>query len=151
MSTVATSPLRDRHVVCTVCDIGCQLRAEVADGKLTKVLPHENPLLARNICYKGTAAPAIHNHPDRLRVPLKRAGERGQDEWVEISYQQAMDEIAEKLQGIVAKYGAESLAVSTSGWNTQVTHGMDRRFMNLLATGSAEYRSAREIPPQSTS
>ena len=124
----------ERHVVCTVCDIGCQLRPVVTDGKLTQILPHENPLLAHNICFKGTAAPQIHNHPDRLRVPLKRAGERGEDRWEEISYEQAMDEIAQKLMRIVATHGPEALAVSTSGWNTQVTHGLDRRFMNLLGS-----------------
>ena len=45
-----------------------------------------------------------------------------------------MDEIAEKLKSIVAQYGPESFAVSTSGWNTQVTYGADRRFMNLLGS-----------------
>lgn len=123
-----------KHVVCTICDIGCQMRAVTKDGKLDKILPHENPLLARNICYKGTAAPQIHNHPDRLRVPLKRVGERGDDRWEEISYEQAMDEIAERLQSVVDRYGPEAFAVSTSGWNTQTTHSMDRRFMNLLGS-----------------
>ena len=124
-----------KHVVCTICDIGCQMRAVADDeGKVAKILPHDNPMLARNICFKGTAAPQIHNHPDRLRTPLKRVGERGEDRWEEISYEKAMDEIAEKLAAIVERYGAESFAVSTSGWNTQTTHGLDRRFMNLLGS-----------------
>ena len=111
-----------KHVVCTICDIGCQFRAQAQDGQLSRILPHENPLLAANICFKGVAAPHIHNHADRLRVPLKRGGERGQDQWEEISYTQAMDEIAERLGGIVQKHGPEAFAVSTSGWNTQTTH-----------------------------
>ena len=123
-----------KHVVCTICDIGCQLRAEAEDGEVTRILPHENPLLAGNICYKGVAAPQIHNHPDRLRVPLKRVGERGEDQWEEISYEQAMDEIAERLSGVIEAHGPEAFAVSTSGWNTQTTHSMDRRFMNLIGS-----------------
>ncbi len=122
------------YTVCTICDIGCQLRSVAEDGKVVKVLPHDSPALARNICYKGTAAPQIHNHPDRLRVPLRRVGARGEDRWEEISYEQAMDEIAEKLRGVVDEYGPEAFAVSTSGWNTQTTHGFDRRFMNLLGS-----------------
>jgi len=125
---------QSKHVVCTICDIGCQLRAEVKDGRLARILPHENPLLARNICYKGVAAPDIHNHEDRLRVPLKRVGERGEDRWEEISYDQAMDEIAERLSAVIEAHGPEAFAVSTSGWNTQTTHSMDRRFMNLLGS-----------------
>ena len=121
-----------KYSVCTICDIGCQVRTEAADGRVSRVVAHDNPMLAANICYKGTAAPHIHNHADRLRTPLKRVGERGEDRWEEISYEQAMDEIAERLGGIVEKYGPEALAVSTSGWNTQTTHGLDRRFMNLL-------------------
>ncbi len=125
---------RTTYSVCTICDIGCQLRSETVDGKLKRVIAHDNPMLAANICYKGVAAPDIHNHADRLRVPLKRVGERGEDKWEEISYQQAMDEIAERLRSVVDRYGPEAFAVSTSGWNTQSTHSMDRRFMNLLGS-----------------
>ena len=121
-------------VVCTICDIGCQLKAESVDGVVTKVRPHDHPMLRKNVCYKGTAAPHIHNHADRLRVPLKRVGERGEDRWEEISYEQAMDEIAERLQDVVDQYGPEAFAASTSGWNTQTTHGCDRRFMNALGS-----------------
>ena len=132
--TEATNSGETKHVVCTICDIGCQLRAETKDGRLSRILPHDNPLLARNICYKGVAAPHIHNHADRLRTPLKRVGERGADRWEEISYQQAMGEIAERLADVVDTHGPEAFAVSTSGWNTQTTHSMDRRFMNLLGS-----------------
>ena len=112
---------RTGYSVCTICDIGCQLRTTTEDGVVTKVEQHDNPLLAKNICYKGTAAPKIHNHPERLRVPLKRVGERGEDRWQEISYEQAIAEIAERLQGVIDTHGPEAFAVSTSGWNTQTT------------------------------
>ncbi len=128
------NPQHTKYCVCTICDIGCQFRAVVQDDRVVRILPHESPALARNICFKGTAAPQIHNHPDRLRVPLKRVGARGSDQWEEISYEQAMDEIAERLSTIVTEHGPESFAVSTSGWNTQTTHGFDRRFMNLLGS-----------------
>jgi anaerobic selenocysteine-containing dehydrogenase len=80
----------------------------------------------------GTAAPHIHNRKDWLTVPLKRVGERGEDKWEEISYEQAIDEIAVKRAAIVKEHGPGSFAVSTSRWNTQTTNGMDRRFTNLL-------------------
>ena len=128
-----------QYSVCTICDIGCQLRPETEDGKLIRMKAHDNPGLARNVCFKGIAAPHVHNHDERLRVPLKRVGERGEDKWEEISYEQAMDEIAERLKGVVDEHGPESLVVSTSGWNTQTTHSMDRRFMNAL--GSPNYIS----------
>ena len=125
---------RSGYVVCSICDIGCQLRAESKDGRLERIRAHDSPAVARDICYKGTAAPHIHNHADRLRVPLKRVGERGEDRWEEISYAQAMDEIAERLRGVIDRHGPEAFAVSTSGWNTQTTYGLDRRLMNLLGS-----------------
>lgn len=123
-----------KHVVCTICDIGCQLRAEAERGKVVRILPHEHPILAKNICFKGTAAPQIHNHPDRLLHPLKRVGARGENRWETISHEQALDEIAERLATIVAAHGPEALAVSTSNWNTAVENGMGRRFMNVLGS-----------------
>ncbi|MEM7100480.1 MAG: molybdopterin-dependent oxidoreductase [Pseudomonadota bacterium] len=123
-----------KYSICSICDIGCQLRTQATDGKVSRVVAHDNPMLSNNICFKGVAAPSIHNHPDRLRKPLKRVGGRGEDKWEEISYEQAMDEIADRLKKIINKYGPESFAVSTSGWNTQVTYGADRRFMNLLGS-----------------
>ena len=126
------SARRTGYNICSVCDIGCQVRTLSVDGRVERVVAHDSPALARNICYKGTAAPHIHNHEDRLRVPLKRVGARGEDRWEEISYAQAMDEIAARLQAVVDQYGPEAFATSTSGWNTQTTYGLDRRFMNLL-------------------
>jgi anaerobic selenocysteine-containing dehydrogenase len=70
-----------KYSVCTVCDIGCQLRTEAEEGKVSRVIAHDNPALAGNICYKGTAVPLIHNHPDRITKPLKRVGGRGEDRW----------------------------------------------------------------------
>ena len=95
MASAKPTDNKNTYSVCTICDIGCQLRAETEDGKLKRMIAHDNPALARNVCYKGTAAAHIHNHVDRLTRPLKRVGERGEDKWEEISYEQAMDEIAE--------------------------------------------------------
>lgn len=120
--------------MCTICDIARQLRATVRDGKVDRILAHDNPLLRPNICMKGVAAPEIHNHPDRLRTPLKRVGARGENKWQEISYEQAMDEIAQRLTGVVERHGPEALAVMTSPWNTSVDYGMGRRFLNLLGS-----------------
>jgi anaerobic selenocysteine-containing dehydrogenase len=127
-------PAATTYSVCSICDIGCQVRAEADGGRLERILPHDNPLLARNICFKGTAAPQIHDHPDRLRTPLRRVGARGEDRWEEITHEQAIAEIAERLSATIDRYGPESWAVSTSGWNTQTAHGLDRRLMNLVGS-----------------
>ena len=54
----------------------------------------------------------FHYHPKRMNHPLKRAGERGEDKWEQISWDQALDEIAERPQAIKDEYGPEALVVS---------------------------------------
>ena len=90
------------YSICSICDIGCQVRTESERWSCEAAI--ENDLVGKNICFKGVAAPDL-NCPDRLRVPLKRVGERGEDGGMEISYEQAMDEIAERLKKVVDEYG----------------------------------------------
>ena len=48
-----TTKVRSKYSVCTICDIGCQLRAIEKDGYVNRILAHDNPLLSKNICYKS--------------------------------------------------------------------------------------------------
>ena len=55
----------------------------------------------------------IWNHPLRIRKPLKRVGERGEGKFKEVSWDEALNDIAAKLKDVVAKHGEQSV-VSTS-------------------------------------
>ncbi|MDO9403015.1 MAG: molybdopterin-dependent oxidoreductase [Polaromonas sp.] len=90
--------------------------------------------LRANICMKGVHSPAGFSHPDRVLKPLKRNGPRGSGQWLEVSWDEAMSDIAARLAAIVKQHGPEALAVSTSQWNTQTDNGACRRFMNLLGS-----------------
>jgi anaerobic selenocysteine-containing dehydrogenase len=71
-------------------------------------------------------------HPQRLNYPLKRVGKRGEGKWQRITWEQALDEVAEKLAGLKDRYGAETLAF-THG--TKRTYHWDcRRFFNLFGS-----------------
>jgi thiosulfate reductase / polysulfide reductase chain A len=74
----------------------------------------------------------FYHHPNRLRWPLKRVGERGENKWQQISWDQALDEIAEKLSRLRKQYGAETLA-STSG-TARTCEWARIRFQNLFGT-----------------
>jgi anaerobic selenocysteine-containing dehydrogenase len=122
----------EKSVICASCDIGCQLIAEVRDGQVTKVRSSNNPLMRDNICMKGIYAPKSFAHPDRIQYPLRRVGARGSGQWERVAWDAALDDIAERLQQVIAAYGPEGMAVSTSQWNTSTESGSGRRFMNLL-------------------
>jgi anaerobic selenocysteine-containing dehydrogenase len=50
-------------------------------------------------------------HPDRLNYPLKRAGEKGENKWQQITWDEALDEIATKLQSLKDQYGLKLWAL----------------------------------------
>lgn len=123
-----------KRAVCTVCDIACQLHVTVDDGTVTRISRPTNPILKDNFCVKGLSARNLYALPDRLTTPLRRVGERGEGRWEEVSWDEAMDDIAARLRTVIDTYGPEAFAVSTSNWNTSVENGMGRRVMNLLGS-----------------
>ena len=95
----------------------CALKTVVRDGKIhhTEKCDKYTGVEADEafICQKGlTSWRQVYNE-ERLLHPLKRIGERGEGKWEEISWDQALDEIAAKLIEINGQYGPESLVV----WN----------------------------------
>ena len=126
--------METKRVLCSSCDIYCQVQVDVEDGRVTRVKALDPRPLRSNICMKGVHAPSGFAHPDRVLHPLRRAGERGEGRWERVTWEEALDEIAERLRVVVDRHGSEALAVATSQWNTQTENGAGRRFMNLLGT-----------------
>jgi anaerobic dimethyl sulfoxide reductase subunit A len=56
-------------------------------------------------CSRGFSRRRNIYAPSRLAYPMKRGGERGERKWVRISWQEALDTITQKIQGLVEKYG----------------------------------------------
>jgi anaerobic selenocysteine-containing dehydrogenase len=97
------------RTACQGCHCECGVYVHVKDGKVVKIKGDpEHPMNKGFICIKGRAYPELVHHPDRILYPKKRVGERGGGEWQRISWDQALDEIAEKLTKNKDKYGPES-------------------------------------------
>jgi anaerobic selenocysteine-containing dehydrogenase len=71
-------------------------------------------------------------HPDRINYPIKRTGKRGGGQWQRIRWDQALDEVAGKLDALRGKYGAETLAFTHGTDRTY--HWDQRRFFNLFGS-----------------
>ncbi|MDP2719533.1 MAG: molybdopterin-dependent oxidoreductase [Dehalococcoidia bacterium] len=99
------------------CHQDCVLKVKVKDGRLHKIesadIPGEPE--ERRSCLRGLSAIRWVYHPDRLKYPLKRAGERGEGKWQRISWDQALDEIAAKLLDIKDKYGPHAVKIMPGG------------------------------------
>lgn len=92
----------------------CAIKTIVKDGRIVRTEKADYTGAEANegyICQKGIMSCRQPYNPKRLLHPLKRVGERGEGKWEEISWDQAMDEIAAKLLEIRDKYGPEALAM----------------------------------------
>ena len=94
---------------CRGCFQACGTRITVRNGKIEKIegMP-EQPETAGYKCCKGLAMKEYVESPLRLKHPLKKVGNK----WEEISWEQALTEIAAKLNEIKETYGAEAIYLS---------------------------------------
>ena len=98
--------------ICQACHCECGVLVHVSDGKVSKIEGDpDNPMNRGFICVKGRAQAQVLYHPDRVKYPMRRVGERGSGKWERISWDTALDEIAEKLTKNREKNGPESFAV----------------------------------------
>ncbi|MBI5376215.1 MAG: molybdopterin-dependent oxidoreductase [Candidatus Schekmanbacteria bacterium] len=119
--------------VCRICHGGCGTLVHVKDGKVVKVRGNpESPMSKGWMCVKGLATAEIANHPERLSHPLRRKGERGSCQWEKISWDDALGEIASKLDRFRKELGAESIALGQGTGRHHYMHTV--RFANQLGT-----------------
>ena len=138
---------------CTVnCGSRCPVRLVVKEGVVTRVLPDntgDDTLENRTIrsCLRGRSIRQRMYSPDRLKTPLKRkpGTKRGAGEWEEISWEQALDEVAAGIDKFRKdpQYGPQSVHVI---YGTGTTAGnMTRRnpLRSLLAAsgGYLDYQA----------
>ena len=74
--------------------------------------------------------PEIHSHPDRLLYPLKRVGARGEGKWERISWEEALDTVAEKFRTIKEESGPEYVVFGLGE-----PHGLEFAFAQRFALG----------------
>ena len=97
------------NTLCRQCDMRCGQEIFIEGGRVTEIKGLEtHPQNRGRICHKGRAAVDLVNHPDRLLNPLKR---RSDGTFREISYDQAMSEIAETLVKIKHQVAPRSVGV----------------------------------------
>ena len=110
------------QVVPTVCGMcgpggpggGCGIYAFVKNGRFTRVAGmDESPVNRGAVCAKGHAAPQWVYSPDRLTTPLRRVGRKGEGKFEAISWDEAIDEVADVLTRQKEQFGPESLAIVT--------------------------------------
>lgn len=96
-----------RYGACNLCEAICGLEFRVREGRIVSIRGDEaDPLSRGHICPKAVALQDLHEDPDRLRRPLKRLGET----WREVGWDEALDEVADRLAAIHRAHGGNAIA-----------------------------------------
>ncbi|MBI3089745.1 MAG: molybdopterin-dependent oxidoreductase [Candidatus Tectomicrobia bacterium] len=133
-----------REVIRTVCPrncySGCGMLAHVEDGRLLKVTGDpSHPATQGRLCSKGYRYVERVYSSERLLHPLLADGERGAGQWRPISWEEALDRIAERLITVRESYGPEALLYCTGTGMKGVMAGIGTVFLNLYGGYSYHY------------
>ncbi len=101
---------------CHGCIQMCPVLAHVENGVVTKLEGDpEAPVSKGSMCIKGLNQTHTMYSPRRVLRPLKRAGERGQNKWEVISWDEAIELAADQITSIVDQYGPYAFFASVGG------------------------------------
>ena len=93
-----------------MCPSECGISVLVENGIAKKIYGNPNSLINNGtLCAKGASGLQMTYSPHRIKTPLIRTGERGEDRWKEITWEEATDYIAKKLVAIKKNNGPESV------------------------------------------
>lgn len=107
------SGIEIRKSICTICDPAtqCGFDLHIKDGKVIKVAgTKENPYSQGTLCPKGAAFRQYLYNEERIKTPLKRVGPRGSGKFEPISWDEALQTIADKFTSVKNQYGPEAVA-----------------------------------------
>lgn len=101
-----------RKSICDICTPGkhCGLDVHVEDQTIVKITGAKDFPSKGVLCVKGLANEAYVNRKDRIKTPLKRVGAKGSDTFQEISWEEAYQEIAARLNSIKEQFSANQVA-----------------------------------------
>lgn len=117
---------------CFFCHNNCGVIVHINNGKIERIVGNPDyPTNRGYTCERPRFAIKWLYHPDQLKHPLKRIGERGEGKWERIGWDQALDEVAEKLKQLVNKHGPECLAFCEGTYRSDVLWAR-ARFASLL-------------------
>jgi len=89
------------HGMCQLCSTVCGITGHIKDGRILKIEGNpKDPNSRGKLCARGQAALNHQYHPERLLYPLKRVGPRGGGRWRRITWDEAYDELAKRLQDV---------------------------------------------------
>ncbi|MDD2967785.1 MAG: molybdopterin-dependent oxidoreductase [Desulfovibrionaceae bacterium] len=100
------------YSLCGMCNTRCPVEIHCENGKARWVCGNRHVPSGQALCPRGAASLALYADPDRIQTPLIRQGERGGGQWRAVSWDEALDYVADKLKAIIAQHGGRSVLLS---------------------------------------
>ena len=110
------------------CPGRCPLELHLCDGELAQVSANKTA----PACHRGLSMRAWANSPDRLMWPLRRVGPRGSAQFERVTWDEALDEIADRLACIRREHGNESIYLAYTTGQSCTTADPFERLMNCF-------------------
>ncbi len=110
------------------CPGRCPLELHLRDGELARVSANK----AAPACHRGLSMRAWANSPDRLMWPMRRVGPRGSARFERVTWDEALDEIADRLACIRREHGNESIYLAYTTGQSCTTADPFERLMNCF-------------------
>lgn len=121
---------------CGYCGVGCQIEMGVVDNRIVEVRPGKDGVNKGLLCVKGKFAYDFIGHPERLKSPLVRKA--GILE--EVSWEEALGVISDRMGKILREYGSDAFGGLTSArCTTEDNYMMQKFFRTVLGSNSVDH------------
>jgi thiosulfate reductase/polysulfide reductase chain A len=133
---------------CELCFWKCGILAHVKNGRVTKIKGNpKDPLSNGHLCPRGAGGTGLLYDPDRLKKPMIRTGSRGSQVFEEVSWDAALNEVAENFERIKDRYGPSALALFSHGYGGNWMKHLFKAYgsQNIAAPSYAQCRGPREV------
>ncbi|MEO8136379.1 MAG: molybdopterin-dependent oxidoreductase, partial [Betaproteobacteria bacterium] len=129
-----------KRTVCTHCSVGCAIDAIVENGVWVRQEPvFDSPINLGAHCAKGASARehGMHQDSHRLRYPMKLVGGK----YVRISWQQAIDEVGDKLLAIRKESNPDAIFWVGSSKHSNEQSYLMRKFVSMFGTNNCDHQA----------
>ncbi|QKG18579.1 molybdopterin-containing oxidoreductase family protein [Actinomadura verrucosospora] len=141
MADAARSGLKVLGACPLDCPDGCSWVVTVQDGKAVRLRGNpDHPYTRGALCTKVNRWLERAEQPDRILYPMRRVGAKGEGRFERITWDEALDEIAGRLRGVIAEHGGEAVwpywGTGTLGYLQGCEGFGGRRFFNVLGASA---------------
>jgi anaerobic selenocysteine-containing dehydrogenase len=119
---------------CFLCPGGCGITVRKVEDRAVKIDGMKgHPINDGSICILGLSGLQFLYGPSRVKTPLRRIGERGENKWEKISWDDALTEVSKRLSDLRSKNLSHTLAC-ISGYTGGTVPGLFERFLTVYGS-----------------